>query len=65
MAAKAGEGREWARILPTVFFGLWCLELISSLAAVPIHKGSAASVAVRAAKRYRCPRCGLWRARQC
>jgi len=46
MAAKVGAGRDWARILSTVFFGFWCLQLIISLAVAAVEGGTAGSVAV-------------------
>jgi protein-S-isoprenylcysteine O-methyltransferase Ste14 len=46
MAAKNGAGRNWARIVSTVLFGLWCLDVIGSLLAVATGEDTATSVAV-------------------
>lgn len=46
MAAKNRAGRRWARILSTVFFGFWCLQLLASLVVVAIGKENSAFVAV-------------------
>jgi hypothetical protein len=46
MAAKNKAGRGWARILSTVFFGIWCLGLIVNLAVVALGSARFASVVV-------------------
>jgi hypothetical protein len=43
MARAVGRGRNWARILSTVLFGLWTLQLISDLQGA-VSSGTAESV---------------------
>jgi hypothetical protein len=40
MAWKTGAGRNWARVLSSVFFGFACLQLIGGLASLPGSGGT-------------------------
>jgi hypothetical protein len=40
MAAKVKIGRGWARIVSTVFFGFWCVGLISAIGQVTLGRAA-------------------------